>query len=56
MFFYFNYIYIQVDAALISDPTNDELLKLKGDLTEVIDLTKDLLAQQGSSGMDTEGL
>ncbi|ODN06065.1 Survival of motor neuron-related-splicing factor 30 [Orchesella cincta] len=44
----------QVDAALISDPANDELLKLKSDLTEVIDLTKDLLTQQEPSSMDAE--
>lgn len=44
-----------MDAALISDPTNDELLKLKTDLSEVIDLTKDLLAQQGPSSMDADG-
>lgn len=43
-----------MEAALVSDPTNDELLKLKTDLTEVIDLTKDLLAQQSSS-LELEG-
>jgi hypothetical protein len=44
----------QVDAALFSDPTNDELLKLKTDVSEVIELTEDLLAQQGSSSMDAD--
>lgn len=33
----------QVEAALTNDPSNDELLKLKDDLTEVIQLSKDLL-------------
>ena len=33
----------QVEAALITDPTNEELIKLKSDLTEAINLTKSLL-------------
>ncbi|EDO39770.1 predicted protein [Nematostella vectensis] len=33
----------QVDAALTTDPDNEELLKLKQDLEEVINLTLDLL-------------
>lgn len=33
----------QVEAALITDPTNEELIKLKSDLTEAIELTKSLL-------------
>jgi len=46
----------QVDAALTSDPSNDELEKLKIDLQEVIDLTKELLAQQaGSAESDGKG-
>jgi len=47
-----------VEAALTSDPTNDELIKLQNDLTEVIDLTKELLDQQGpsSSGYDDIGM
>jgi hypothetical protein len=40
----------QVDAALTSDPGNEELLKLKTDLQEVIDLTKELLSQSSTSG------
>jgi len=36
----------QVDAALISDANNDELLKLKSDLEEVIALTLDLIKTQ----------
>jgi survival-of-motor-neuron-related-splicing factor 30 len=32
-----------VEAALTNDPTNEELLKLKEDLTEVIQLSRDLL-------------
>ena len=35
----------QVEAALTSDPANSELLKLKADLEQVIDLTKELVAQ-----------
>jgi len=41
-------IWLQVDAALTTDPVNEELLKLKNDLQEVIDLTKELLAQTQS--------
>jgi len=40
----------QVEAALTSDPLNDELLKLKTDLNEVIELTKELLDQQSGPG------
>merc|ERR1739838_805291 len=36
----------QVEAALTSDPSNAELLKLKDDLTEVINLTKNLIETQ----------
>jgi len=36
----------QVDAALLADPESGELLKLKEDLTQVIDLTKELIAAQ----------
>ena len=35
----------QVEAALTSDPANSELLKLKADLEQVIDLTKQLVSQ-----------
>lgn len=35
----------QVQAALTSDPTNEDLLKLQGDLEEVIALTENLTAQ-----------
>jgi survival-of-motor-neuron-related-splicing factor 30 len=43
-----------VEAALTTDPSNEELLKLKNDLTEVIELTKELVDQSGpgSSGGD----
>jgi len=44
----------QVDAALTSDPGNDELEKLKTDLQEVIDLTKELLTQQSGSSADSD--
>ncbi|XP_072029950.1 survival of motor neuron-related-splicing factor 30-like [Amphiura filiformis] len=44
----------QVEAALTTDPTNEELLKLKADLQEVIDLTTDLLhAAPGKSSEST---
>uniref|UniRef100_A0A1B6CYU6 Tudor domain-containing protein n=1 Tax=Clastoptera arizonana TaxID=38151 RepID=A0A1B6CYU6_9HEMI len=36
----------QVDAALTTDPYNEELLKLKGDLDEVIQLTLELIKTQ----------
>ncbi|GAB0100234.1 survival of motor neuron-related-splicing factor 30 [Sergentomyia squamirostris] len=36
----------QVEVALLSDPDNQELLKLKKDLEEVIDLTRDLIKTQ----------
>lgn len=50
----------QVEAALTSDPSNAELLKLKGDLLEVITLTENLIDTQGSSsaagaGLNSEG-
>uniref|UniRef100_A0A4W5PA07 Survival of motor neuron-related-splicing factor 30 n=1 Tax=Hucho hucho TaxID=62062 RepID=A0A4W5PA07_9TELE len=40
----------QVEAALSTDPENEDLLKLQKDLSEVIDLTKDLLTSQPSEG------
>ena len=36
----------QVEAALTTDPDNEELITLKGDLQQVIDLTADLIASQ----------
>jgi len=39
-----------VEAALTIDPDNADLKKLKGDLQEVLDLTKDLIAQQVEAG------
>lgn len=36
----------QVEAALLTDPDNGELLKLKEDLVEVIELTRDLIKTQ----------
>ncbi|KAG8226318.1 hypothetical protein J437_LFUL011431 [Ladona fulva] len=36
----------QVEAALTTDPDNEELLKLKVDLEEVIELTRDLIKTQ----------
>lgn len=37
---------LQVEAALLTDPENSELLKLKKDLEEVIELTRDLIKTQ----------
>ncbi|KAG0718388.1 Survival of motor neuron-related-splicing factor 30 [Chionoecetes opilio] len=50
----------QVEAALTSDSTNAELLKLKNDLLEVISLTGNLIDTQGTSsgagaGLTSEG-
>ncbi|XP_036389390.1 survival of motor neuron-related-splicing factor 30-like [Megalops cyprinoides] len=39
----------QVEAALSTDPENEDLLKLQKDLQEVIELTKDLLSSQPSA-------
>ncbi|XP_013116045.1 survival of motor neuron-related-splicing factor 30 [Stomoxys calcitrans] len=36
----------QVEAALLTDPANEELLKLKKDLEEVIELSRDLVKTQ----------
>ncbi|XP_041975449.1 survival of motor neuron-related-splicing factor 30 isoform X1 [Aricia agestis] len=42
----------QVEAALLTDPQNEELLKLKADLEEVIELTRDLIkTQEGDSSV-----
>lgn len=39
-----------MEAALLTDPENEELLKLKSDLEEVIELTRDLIkTQEGDS-------
>lgn len=40
----------QVEAALSTDPDNEDLLKLQKDLQEVIELTKDLLTSQPVEG------
>ncbi|KAI8505816.1 Survival of motor neuron--splicing factor 30 [Branchiostoma belcheri] len=44
----------QVEAALTTDPNNEDLLKLKQDLQEVIDLSLDL-AKAGQSGAGPSG-
>jgi len=44
----------QVEAALSSDPANSELLKLKADLEQVIDLTKTLVAQSVAKASQKE--
>jgi len=45
----------QVEAALLAEPENEELLKLQSDLTEVIVLTEDLVNQStaGSSAAES---
>ncbi|XP_028821739.1 survival of motor neuron-related-splicing factor 30 [Denticeps clupeoides] len=43
----------QVEAALSTDPDNEDLLKLQKDLQEVIELTKDLLSSQPTEGVST---
>uniref|UniRef100_A0A336LZR9 Survival of motor neuron-related-splicing factor 30 n=1 Tax=Culicoides sonorensis TaxID=179676 RepID=A0A336LZR9_CULSO len=43
----------QVKAALSTDPNNEELLKLKSDLEEVIELTKDLIRAQAEEQKKT---
>jgi len=44
----------QVEAALTTDPENEELITLKGDLQQVIDLTADLIASQLGGGRKEE--
>ncbi|XP_052009295.1 survival of motor neuron-related-splicing factor 30 [Xyrauchen texanus] len=44
----------QVEAALSTDPENEDLLKLQKDLQEVIELTKDLLTSQPVEGVASE--
>ncbi|PIK51396.1 putative survival of motor neuron-related-splicing factor 30-like [Apostichopus japonicus] len=44
----------QVEAALTNDPENEELLKLQGDLQEVIDLTQDLVKAAPGSALTEE--
>ena len=45
----------QVEAALTAEPTNEELLKLKQDLVEVIALTNELIKAQSETEEDTKG-
>jgi len=45
----------QVEAALTADPENTELLTLKGDLQQVIDLTKELVSTEaGETTQETD--
>ncbi|XP_015785767.1 survival of motor neuron-related-splicing factor 30 [Tetranychus urticae] len=44
----------QAEAAIAADPSNEELLKLKSDLEEVIMLTKNLMAAEGTYEEETE--
>ena len=45
----------QVEAALTAEPTNEELLKLKQDLVEVIALTNELINAQREAEEDVKG-
>jgi len=42
-----------VNLQLESDPTNDELLKLKVELNEIVDLTREAIAQTSTSKSHT---
>jgi len=44
----------QVEAALTTDPTNEELVTLKGDLEQVINLTKELIGNDDSQDESQE--
>jgi survival of motor neuron-related-splicing factor 30 len=44
----------QVEAALTAEPTNEELLKLKQDLVEVISLTNELISAQCDDDEDSK--
>ncbi|KAH0557251.1 survival of motor neuron-related-splicing factor 30 isoform X2 [Cotesia glomerata] len=46
----------QVEAALTTDPTNEELMKLKIDLEEVIELTRDLIKSQQQEKKQSNGM
>ncbi|XP_034948020.1 survival of motor neuron-related-splicing factor 30 [Chelonus insularis] len=46
----------QVEAALTTDPSNEELLKLKIDLEEVIELTHDLIKSQQQEKRQANGM
>ncbi|XP_067931596.1 survival of motor neuron-related-splicing factor 30-like [Watersipora subatra] len=43
----------QVEAALSVDPENDQLVKLKADLQEVIELTEELMKQSAPAASDS---
>lgn len=46
----------QVEAALTTDPNNEELTKLKIDLEEVIELTHDLIKSQQQEKRQANGM
>ncbi|XP_032687297.1 survival of motor neuron-related-splicing factor 30 isoform X1 [Odontomachus brunneus] len=46
----------QVEAALTTDPNNEELIKLKIDLEEVIELTHDLIKSQQQEKRQANGM
>ena len=47
---------MKVEAALTNDPENDDLVKLKNDLEEVIHLTQELVDSQVSRTMEWRGV
>lgn len=47
---------LQVEAALTTDPNNEELIKLKFDLKEVIKLTHDLIKSQQQEKRQANGM
>ena len=44
-----------MEAALTNDPSDAELLKLKKDLVEVIELTNDLIRAQAPAASSSQG-
>lgn len=47
--------YFQVEAALIAEPNNEELLKLKEDLDEIIRLQEELVNADAAGGTSANG-
>lgn len=55
-FIFYSILLFQVEAALTTDPSNEELLKLKIDLEEVIELTHDLIKSQQQEKRQANGM
>lgn len=51
-----SFFVFQVEAALTTDPNNEELIKLKFDLKEVIKLTHDLIKSQQQEKRQANGM